>query len=343
MKNVVIGILLIAALAFGGLYLRQARTVKLAQANAEDLQQKVSELQSNVEADKQKTTQLREQLVETRVNAAERLQEAARFTDTLKENLTNQVQQAAASAQTNAKSSNPLAEMFKNPEMKELIKSQQKTALGAMIDKNYGKLFTDLHLTPEQAASLKDMILNKQLGAADLGMSMFTEDHDATKRADMAKQIKAASDTADAQIKDFLGPDNFEQFQTYEKTLGERMAVSGFKDQLSSGPTALTADQEQQLIAGMTRERQNFKFTTDFSDKSNFNGDFASMFTEDKVNVYFQELGQLNQQYLTRARDILSPEQYTAYEKYLNGQQALQKAGMQMAAKMFAPAKPGGN
>jgi formate hydrogenlyase transcriptional activator len=33
-----------------------------------------------------------------------------------------------------------------------------------------------------------------------------------------------------------------------------------------------------------------------FSDKSEFTGDFASMFTEDRMTVYFQELGQLNQQ-----------------------------------------------
>jgi hypothetical protein len=102
-------------------------------------------------------------------------------------------------------------------------------------------------------------------------------------------------------------------------------------------------DQEQQLIQATTQERQNFKITTDFSDKSKFTGDFASTFTEDKMNGYFQELGQLNQQYLTRAQGILSPDQLTAFEEYLNNQQALQKAGMQMAAKMFAPAKPGGN
>jgi hypothetical protein len=43
------------------------------------------------------------------------------------------------------------------------------------------------------------------------------------------------SDAADAQIKEFLGDDNFVQFQAYEKSLGERMAVSGFKDQLGNG------------------------------------------------------------------------------------------------------------
>ena len=344
MKNITIGILLIAAVVFGGLYLQQTRKTNRAQTTADVLQQKVSELQSSLADQEKRTARLRNELEDARIDAAAKIQEAAQLQQTLTASLTNRARAAAqTSARTNAKPSNPLAEMFKNPDMKEMIKNQQKTALSAMIDKNYGQLFADLHLTPEQSSALKDMLLNKQLDAAQMGMSMLSDDLDATKRAELVQQVKAAGDAADAQIKELLGDDNYAQFQSYEKTLGERMAVSGFKDQLGSGPTALTGDQEAQLLQAMTQERQNFKFTTDFSDKSNFSGDFASLFTEDKMNVFLQELEQLNQQYLTRAQGILAPEQLAAFQKYLSNQEALQKAGMQMAAKMFAPAKPSGD
>ena len=63
----------------------------------------------------------------------------------------------------------------------------------------------------------------------------------------------------------------------------------------------------------MTQERANFKFTTDFSDKSKLTGDFASMLTEDKMNQYSQELERLNQQYLGRAQTFLSPDQFAAF------------------------------
>jgi hypothetical protein len=341
MKTLALGILLIAAVVFGGLYLRQTRKAGQAEARTEGLQQKVSELQSGLEEQEKQTTQLRDQLDETRADVAVKTREAVQVRETLQANLASQSQRATAKApaQTNSKASNPLSEMFKNPQMKEMIKTQQKTALSMMIDKNYGKFFSDLGTTPEQSAALKDMILNKQLTAAEMGMSMFSDDPDATKRAELAQQIKTTSEAVDAQIKEFLGDDNFAQFQAYEKTMAERMAVSGFKDQLGSGPMALTGDQELQLIQAMTQQRQAFKFTADFSDKSKFEGDFASMFTEDKMNSYFQELGQLNQQYLSRARSLLSPDQVAAFEKYLEGQQAMQKAGMQMAVKLFAPAK----
>jgi hypothetical protein len=42
-------------------------------------------------------------------------------------------------------------------------------------------------------------------------------------------------------------------------------------------------------------------------------------------------------------QSILSPDQLTGFEKYLKNQQVLQKAGMQMAVKMFAPAKSSGD
>jgi hypothetical protein len=200
-----------------------------------------------------------------------------------------------------------------------------------------------LHLTPEQASALKDMILNKQLSAAEMGMSIFAGEGEVTKRAEMVQRVKAESDTADAQIKEFLGDDSFTQFQAYEKTVGERMAVSGLKDQLGTGPAALTDAQEQQLLEAMTQEHASFKFTTDFSDQSKLTGDFASLFTEENMNTYFQELERLDQQYQTRAQTTLSPDQLSAFGKYLNNQQALQKAGMQMALKMIAPAKPDGD
>jgi hypothetical protein len=346
MKNAAIGILFIAAIVFGGLSLHQNRRATKAQTNAQDLQQNVGDLQSSLAEQEKQTTRFRERLEETRADAAAaRNEAAAQLQAARRESLTNRATPAMArgSAPTSSKAANPLAEMLKNPEMKEMLKNQQKAVLGPMIDKNYGKLFSDLRLTPEQAAAFKEMILSKQLGAAEMGMSMFTGEADAAKRAELVQQVKAASDTADAQIKEFLGDDNFTQFQAYEKTMGERMAVSGLKDQLGAGPTPLSDAQEQQLIEAMTQEHASFKFTTDFSDQSKLTADFASLFTEENMTTYFEELERLDQRYQARAQTILSPDQLSAFGKYLNNQQGLQKAGMQMALKMFAPAKPGGD
>jgi hypothetical protein len=165
MKNLAIAILLAATLVFGGLYFQQTRRVSQAEASVDGLRQKLNELQSGIDAQDQQAAHLREQLKTTRADAAANINEALQIKAALKG--TNQ---ALAATPTNAKPSNPMAAMFKDPAMREMIKNQQKTALGAMVDKNYAKLFSDLHLAPEQSSALKDMILNKQLAAADMGM-----------------------------------------------------------------------------------------------------------------------------------------------------------------------------
>jgi uncharacterized coiled-coil protein SlyX len=334
MKNISIGILLIATVVFGSLYVQQIRKTSQAEATIAGLRQNVIDRETELAQHEKQAARLRNRLEDSRAEVLTKATEAAE----LQQALTNRVQ---TDAETNSKPSNPLAAMFKDPAMREMIKTQQKTVLSTMIDKNYAKLFADLHLSPEQSAALKEMIMNKQLSGTDVGMSMFSDDVDATKRAELVQQAKATNDVFDAQIKTFLGDDNYTQFQAYEKTQTDRLAVSGFKDQLAGGSMALNPDQEQQLIQGMTQERQNFKFTTDFSDRTKLTGDFASYFSEDKVNQYFQEQDQLNQKYLANARGILSPDQFDAFQKYLVAQQGMQKMGMQMAAKMFAP-KSGG-
>jgi len=55
--------------------------------------------------------------------------------------------------------------------------------------------------------------------------------------------MKSATDDYDAQIKQFLGDDNYQMFQAYEKTTPDRMTVSQFSDQLSGSATPLTTDQ----------------------------------------------------------------------------------------------------
>lgn len=299
MKNIALLVLLAAAIVFGTLYLRQSSKFTEALTTVENLQQKVADLQSAVVEQEKKDVTLRAELLQAQTDAAAKDREILQ----LRGGSASPGQPAAAatpaSGQPMARSASPLAsiaKMFDDPEMREALAAQQKAALGPMIDKTYGKLFSDLQLTPDQAATLKEMLLNKQLSGAQIGMSMLSEGSNPAKTAEVGQKVKAATDAADAEIKAFLGEEKFAQLMAYEKTTADRMAISGFKDQLSGG-AALTPDQEQQLVDAMTQARQNFKFTTDFSDKSKMPGDFSAMFNEQNVNRFIQEMDQLNQHF----------------------------------------------
>ena len=206
-----------------------------------------------------------------------------------------------------------------------------------MIDKLYAPLFQQLKLTPEQAASAKEMLEKKMLAAGEMGLSLMGSDLDAAKRTELAKQVKEQNDAFNAQIKEFLGSDNYQAYEAYEKTTPDRMAVSQFRDQLGNTAAPFSAEQEQQLVQAMYDERTRFKWSTDYSNPDPNNPDFAGLFSEERLAQFAQQKAQLDQQVLARARQFLTPEQLAVFEKSLTAQREMQIAGMKMAAKMFAP------
>lgn len=239
-----------------------------------------------------------------------------------------------------AKTNNPMhavVDMFKDPQMREMMKAQQKAAIGPMIDHEYTDLFKQLNLTPEQAAQAKDLIGKKMLAGADVGMAMLDDSLDASKRADLTKQVKAESDDDDQQIKQFLGDDNYKEYQSYEKSVPDRTTVDQFNSQLSGTATALSASQQQQLVQALSDSRDNFNWTSGLNNEQDLtgNGDIASMLTDDNIAKFTAEREQFNQQFLTRAQQFLTPEQATAYQQYQKQQLQLQLMGFKMAKQMF--------
>jgi len=250
---------------------------------------------------------------------------------------TERLEQSLAAAKTN----NPLsgvAALFKDPQMRELIKSQQKAVLGPMLDKQYEALFRQLHLTPEQTAAMKDLLEKKMLGGMDTGFALLDNSLDASQRADLAKQAKSQADDFDTQIGQLLGDANNQTFQNYEKTIPDRTVVDQFSGQLAGTATALSASQQDQLIQALGDARSNFKWTTDLGNKPDVaGGDYTAMFSEDSINRFAQDKERFDQQFLTQAQQILTPEQLTAFQGFQKAQRDLQVAGMKMAAQMFAP------
>ncbi len=330
MKNVAIAVLLLASVTLGALFfkehgLRQSQTAQLAQAEA---RLAAVEAQGRDKSEAVETARFAE-------NKAKILQETLTATAASAEEKSKEVASLQAAAKTNT-AANPLAAMFKDPKMKELIKSQQKMVMGPMIEKSYAGLFKQLGLTPEQSAGLKDLLQSKMLVAADLGMSLMDGSLDADKRAELGKQIKTDTDDYDAQIKQFLGDENYKAFEGYEKTMPDRMAVGQFRDQLAGSGTPLGAEQEQQLVQALNQERTSFKWTTDYSNKTPGDMNYAELFSEEKLDRFAQEKEQFDQQFLGRAKAILTPEQFAAYEKHQAAQREMQVNAMKMAAKMFS-------
>lgn len=331
MKNLVIGILVLVSAALGGLLLQKHSQLRQAEQEIATLKQEAEDLVADRATQEHEATVLREKLDKSLAESAANAGTAAQLSVAL----TNRVEAEEA---TNAKPANPFAEMFKNKEMREMIREQQKTVLGGMLDKNYADFFKAMNLTPEQTATMKNLLMEKMLGGAELGMEMMSGEMTAEQRTELTKKLKETTEAIDQQLKDLLGEENYSQFQAYEKSVPDRMALEQFKGQLTA-EMALNSSQEQSLLAAISEERLGFKFTTDYSNQQDFSEDMFSKFTEERMDLYFQEQDQLNQRILARVQPILSADQYNAYAKSLKSQQDMMKMGMKMAASMFGKKK----
>ncbi|MEI8292052.1 MAG: hypothetical protein WCH99_21490 [Verrucomicrobiota bacterium] len=334
MKNIAIVLLLAVSIALGALTLRQRNQLSETRTQLVAVETRLQAQAATIESAKaaaNRAKMLEAALKESAAAAGEQSKQQTKEV--------TQLQTKLAAAKTNAPANglSALSTMFKDPKMKEMIKTQQKAVMGPMIEKQYAGLFRQLNLTPEDSASMKDLLMKKTLAGADAGMSLLDGSMGTAQRAELAKQMKAETDAYNAQIKDFLGADNYSAFQNYEKTVPDRMAVSQFNDQLGGGPNPLSADQQEQLTRAMNVARTSYKWTTDYSNKTPGDGDYAALFSEDKINQYAQEKEQFDQQFLAKAQQILTPDQIKAFADFQKNQRDMQMMGMKMAANMFAP------
>jgi septal ring factor EnvC (AmiA/AmiB activator) len=156
MKNIIIAILLAAAVALGAFCVHQQKLIvqtetQLAQTETQlvGVQSQLQDLSGadkRIEQAQKKSEILQETLVKTSAFADEKSKQA------------EQLQQKIAAARTNSPMSG-MAALFKDPKMREMIKTQQQAFMGPMIDKQYKDLFQQLNLTPDQAAGFRETLI----------------------------------------------------------------------------------------------------------------------------------------------------------------------------------------
>jgi hypothetical protein len=231
------------------------------------------------------------------------------------------------SAPVGGTTNNPLkgmAEMMKSPQMKEMMRAQQKMAINGM----YGSLSKYLNISTNDMDALKELLLQRQMALMDSGMSMMSGSAaDQKQAAEDAKTVKA---DYDKKIQDLLGSQDYPVFQDYEKSAADRMSVQMFKGSLPADAT-LTDQQEESLIAAMAEERKALPSTSALNNQT----PDPSKFTEEGIAEALKQMEALQQRDAERAATILTPvqlDQFTKFQQQMNGMAA---AGMKMAGQMF--------
>lgn len=236
-----------------------------------------------------------------------------------------------------------IAKMWKDPEMKKMMRSQQAMGIRMM----YGDLAQELGLSPDEASQVMELLTDRQLAMAADGMEAFNDMSDPKKMEEMGKTIAAKREEHDQQIKAVLGEERMKKLADYERTMGDRMQMQQLQMTMSASGAPLGDKERQGLLDIMKDER--LKTPPSVFDPANKDvaAQMKAVQSGEGVDAMIQSTQDFNQRVLTRARTVLSPDQMNAFESAQKQQLEMMQFGMKMGreflkggAKDAPPAPP---
>jgi hypothetical protein len=224
-----------------------------------------------------------------------------------------------------------LAEMAKNPVMREMAKKQQ----AAMRDMIYADLYTALHFDDGDKAYFKQLLANRAEAQMDLAYRLMDPALTPEARQAAIAESNQQKEQSNADIRAFLDKDSdYQAFQHYDETQGERMMLTMNKSAFDAEP--LTPQQETQLIDTMHSVATSFSDTPDPNLPKTFD---PGQFTQAALDAQIQKLDRNAQAVSQAATTFLSPRQQQILQQIQASQRAMTITGWQMMKSFGGGAK----
>ncbi|MCU0794026.1 MAG: hypothetical protein MUE42_14510 [Opitutaceae bacterium] len=193
-----------------------------------------------------------------------------------------------------------MAALMEDPEFTAAWKIQQE----ARIERRYGALFKDLNLPPDQLASLKTLLAERENVAREVWATAPSQGINPREDRDQIRALTAELQAeVDANIKNTVGPNVLEAIGDYDRTTAPRVTVNDLVPVLQNSGNPLNESQTKQLTKILAETGQQQGRTTLITDAT-----------------------------LTSAAGILTNAQL----EQLKAQQEVQKANILIEAKMRA-------
>ena len=257
----------------------------------------------------ERVSERKKELLQKRIRALEKekLQtQFAKFTNKL--DLSKKENERTAKSHDRQESS--FRELFRSPEMKEFMKARQR---GVLAD-SYKDFVNQAALSPQEREKFLDLLAENQMQWIDR-----------TRRGSEAStnQLDVAENKMDVELQKLLGPSRYSQYESYEKTIGQRRSLSQFEQQIALGETPLQSYQKDQLLQILTEENRD----------NPFNGvrqgevmQTLSKADDAMVNQYFENQRKANERALVRAQTVLNSKQFEQFKEFQNGMLKIQEA-----------------
>jgi len=227
--------------------------------------------------------------------------------------------------------SNMVKMMEENPTMNKVMEASQRGAVGAL----YSDLIEYLDLDAEETGYFMDLLMYRQMKNVDMAMKMMSGDLTEEEKLALMEESKLAGETVKEEMEQFLNnPEDLAEWEFYEKTMGERMMLSQMDQSLAAADASLSDETYRDLLGMMHDERENFDFYTDLNDDQNMDMS-AERLSSENIQNHITDIKALNEQLLSHAEGMLTPEQLAAFKESLQAMLEMQSAQLEMATQMF--------
>ncbi|HMJ64258.1 MAG TPA: hypothetical protein VK615_02815 [Candidatus Binatia bacterium] len=305
----------IVVLVFGLFYYRQTQTK--ARAQAVEMESALQETEARAVTAEQRGDSFRQRLLQVEAENLSRREPAKPVV------VTNMEQ--------------PAAKLFRDPQMRAAMKKQQDKAIQQSVKQIVSSnLVQQLGLTPEQGATLRELVKKKHAGDAELFMGLMSGQLSDTELAQLGRSVREQRDAADGEIRAFLGDRNYEGYAWQEDSMTERERLNEFRSKFTEAGVPLTSEQEDALLRAMYEERAATHFTHDFHNPHNFDMDhLPEIFSEGSLDQFISEMEGMNNRTIIRAQSMLGPEQGVEFAQALRDQFERSRMTVKMTATLF--------
>ncbi len=226
---------------------------------------------------------------------------------------------------------NSMAKMRDNPTMNKIIEASQRGTIGAL----YADMIEYLNLSPDETNHFMDLLMYRQMEQVDFGMKLMSGAMSDEEKQAAADHLGEIDDDMKEQMKAFLNSErDYEEFEFYEKTIGERMALSQMDQTLAAADQPLTDVEYRALLGMMQDEKTAFDWSTDLHDQESADIS-AERFSRENMRKHSEDVARLNESIFEKAMSLLTPEQFEAFKASIQATTDMQMAQFEMAGQLL--------
>ena len=201
-----------------------------------------------------------------------------------------------------------MAELMKDPKRKKFMEAVWTLHL----DTAYGALFRHYEMTDDEMRYFQSLLLEKTFLAESFGVRRMEADAEGSAE-DIRRQEQQAEAEVNGRIREFLGGEAYQEYESYETRLPDRMMLREFRDSLDVSGLPMSGEQEDELVGILHEERQNLPLLRQLTEKGG-TGALLESLPPDRVKQEFEEG---SYRVILRAKQALTPDQFESFTNYI--------------------------